>query len=57
LSSTQLRYREIAAEIAPMVAAAREGGDLRERFPPPEPVFRRTRPHVFVPVIDGEERR
>jgi hypothetical protein len=40
-----------------LVAAAREGGDLRERFPPPEPVFRRTRPHVFVPVIDGEERR
>jgi hypothetical protein len=45
-------YRAIAAEIAPVVASAIEGGNLRERFPPKTPAFRLKSPHVFVPVLD-----
>jgi lysophospholipase L1-like esterase len=45
-------YQVIAAEIAPVVAAAPTGQDLRERFPPKTPEFRLESPHVFVPVLE-----
>lgn len=49
-------YREIAEEIAPVVAAASEAQDLRERFPPKTPRFRMTRPFVYEPVVDAAGR-
>ena len=48
-------YREIAHEVAPLVAAIPEGR-LYERFPPRTPLFRSERPHVWEPVIDASGR-
>jgi hypothetical protein len=47
-------YREIAAEVAPVVAAP--GSDLRRRFPPRTPDFVEISPFVFAPLRDAEGR-
>jgi lysophospholipase L1-like esterase len=45
-------YREIAAEVAPVVAAP--GSDLRRRFPPRTPAFAEISPFVFAPLRDTD---
>jgi hypothetical protein len=49
-------YASIAAALAPIVAAAPEGGSLRERFPARTPVCRLQSPHVYAPVLGASGR-
>jgi hypothetical protein len=46
-------YRAIAAALAPIAAAAHEGGDLRQRFPARTPAYRLQSPHVYAPLLDA----